>query len=449
MKKYSRIYGTHDILPAEADRWREIETVIHDFMELHGYGEIRTPVFESSELFSRGIGSETDIVSKEMYTWQDTEKQSLTLKPELTAPVVRAFVEHHLGRQTPITRLYYMDTLFRRERPQKGRQRQFNQFGLEAFGSPHPEQDAEVISMAYKIFETFGIEQLNLQMNTIGSPEVRPEYLRILREALEPCLSDFCETCQTRMKKNALRLFDCKNSACQALLDAHAPLIPDYVTDDDRIHYDQVLEYLTQLDIPFTQNSKMVRGLDYYSRTTFEITSAAIGAQDALCGGGRYDGLVEQLGGRATPAVGFAAGMERLLLAMEQSEDDRSAGADVYFLTLGEKSKGQCLVLADRLRREKGLRVVVETMRRSMKAQMREANRQKAQYAVIIGDNEVERKVAIVKDMSQGDQHEIPFDSLTGQFLVDDECSCCDDDHSDGSHDCCCTNNDSDLKQEN
>lgn len=428
MSKYTRVYGTHDILPKEAERWRGVEGVIHDFMELHGYGEIRTPIFENTELFSRGIGSETDIVSKEMYTWEDTNKQSLTLKPELTAPVVRAFVEHHIGRQTPISRLYYLDALFRRDRPQKGRQRQFHQFGLEAFGSAHPEQDAEVISMAYKIFDTFGIEELNLQVNSIGSSEVRPAYLKILREALQPHITEFCDTCQTRLDRNALRLFDCKSKTCQKLLDAHAPVIIDHITEEDRVHFDQVLEYLTLLNIPFTQNNKMVRGLDYYSRTTFEITSSAIGAQDALCGGGRYDGLVEQIGGKPTPAVGFAAGLERLLLAMGEAEDEPESLTDIYFLILGDKSRGQALITADQLRREKGLRVIVETMRRSMKAQMREANRQKAQYTIIMGDDEFDREVAIVKDMAQGEQHEIPLDALTDQFQVGSECGCCEND---------------------
>lgn len=430
MDPIRNIKGTKDILPEEAKQWQEIQSAIQDFMELHGYGEIRTPAFELTQLFTRGVGEDTDIVSKEMYSWTDQGGSNLTLKPELTAPVVRAYIQHNLAAQSPVTRLYYFDSLFRRERPQKGRQRQFNQFGIEAFGSANPEQDAEVISIAYRIWGVFGIKDLTLKLNTIGSAEIRPVYLKILREALSKHKKDLCPTCQNRIDTNALRVFDCKNTACQQLLDEHAPMITDHVSDDDKIHFEQVQDYLKAMDIPFILDKKMVRGLDYYTRTTFEITSPVLGAQDSLCGGGRYDGLVEQLGGKPTPGIGFAAGIERLILALSAEEEIQEIPvADVYLVTLGEKAITQSFSLADDIRRETGLRVINETLRRSMKAQMREANRTGALYAVILGDLEIENQKAVVKNMEEGGQDEVSFSELS-QFFFDahsHNCDCCND----------------------
>ncbi len=422
MEQIRSIKGTRDILPAEALRWQEIEEIIHDFMELHGYGEIRTPAFEQTNLFTRGVGAETDIVSKEMYSWVDQGGESLTLKPELTAPVVRAFIQHNLAGKAPINRLYYIDSLFRRERPQKGRQRQFHQFGIEAFGSPHPEQDAEVIAIAYKIWGVFGIDEITLHLNSIGSPEIRPEYIQTLRDALATHADKFCHTCNNRLKTNALRVFDCKSETCQYLLDEHAPMILDHITAEDREHFDRLCELLDGMGIAYRLNKKMVRGLDYYTRTTFEITSPVLGAQNSLCGGGRYDRLVEQLGGKKTPAIGFAAGIERLLLALSKKEQlQENPVADIYMITLGNASLIRSLSIADDLRREKGLRVIVETLRRSLKAQLREANRCGANYAVILGDNELVKNIALVKNMKDGEQLKIPLDELEEAFTIGTE----------------------------
>ncbi len=418
MSSLKNIKGTKDLLPHDTLHWREIEYVIHEFMAVHGYGEIRTPVFEATELFKRGVGSETDIVSKEMYSWEDQGGNQLTLRPELTAPVVRAFNQHNLGQISPINRLYYIDSLFRRERPQKGRQRQFHQFGIEAFGSEHPEQDAEVIAMAYRIFEIFGIQDLTVKLNSIGSSNVRQQYLKILRDALKQENSELCPTCTTRLDKNALRVFDCKNPACQEKLDAHAPTIFDHITKEDSIHFNRVIALLDAMNIPYVHDKKLVRGLDYYARTTFEITSGSLGAQDALCGGGRYDNLVEQLGGKPKPAVGFAAGLERLCIAMGDDEHHDHSQTDIYMVLLGDNAIQKGFVLADEIR-QKGFRVTLETLQRSMKAQMKEANRMGAQFAIIIGDNEIDEGVAVIKNMENSEQTKTPFDQIASRFTLD------------------------------
>jgi len=413
------VKGTKDLLPHDTIHWREVENIIHQFMAVHGYGEIRTPVFEDTKLFQRGIGEDTDIVSKEMYSWTDQGGDNLTLRPELTAPVVRAYIQHQMGTLRPLNRLYYIDSLFRRERPQKGRQRQFHQFGIEAIGSPHSEQDAEVITMAYKIYETFGIEGLSVRINSIGSAEIREPYLATLKGVLNTVKSDLCNTCQHRIDKNALRLFDCKNPACQDILDKNAPFIFDHITDDDRTHFERVTAILDEMGIPYNHDRKLVRGLDYYTHTTFEITSSTLGAQDALCGGGRYDKLVEELGGKSTPAVGFAAGMERLFIAFGDEVEHEHSLADIYFLTLGEKATQKGFVLAEEIREKHGVSVVSETLQRSMKAQMREANRLGVQFVVILGDNELEKGIAVVKNMDSSEQEEIPLDKLSDHFMVD------------------------------
>ncbi|NQU67546.1 MAG: histidine--tRNA ligase [Candidatus Marinimicrobia bacterium] len=432
MKNITTIKGTYDLLPHETEKWREIEDFIHEYMHLHGYGEIRTPAFERTELFVRGVGEETDIVTKEMYSWTDMDKggTGLTLKPELTAPVVRAYIQHNLGGKSPLQRLYYIDSLFRRERPQKGRQRQFNQFGIEAIGSPHPEQDAEIISMAYFFYQSLGIDSLSVKINSIGSSHIRKPYLALLTNSLTPEIHRFCNTCQTRIDKNPLRLFDCKNDSCQKLLDEFAPMIFDHISDEDKIHFESVVNLLTTMKIPYTHDKKMVRGLDYYTRTTFEVTSSALGAQDALCGGGRYDKLVETLGGNPTPAVGFAAGMERLLLTMSDSDDsDENSTVDIYIAVLFEEAIPVAMVAADEIRRTKGMSVMVETLRRSMKAQMRESNKRKAQYTIIIGEDEYRQNQALIKDMETGQQDNVPISDLSGYFSPDDhhhsDCDCC------------------------
>lgn len=415
MPSYKTIKGTHDLLPGQMEKWREVESRCLGIMKQFGYHEIRTPVFESTDLFLRGIGSETDIVTKEMYSWEDQGGNALTLKPELTAPVARAYIQHQLGNQHPLQRLGYYDALFRRERPQKGRQRQFYQFGAEAIGSPHPEQDAEIITLAYTIYKSFNIQDMTVKLNSIGSAEIRPAYLTHLRDTLQSKKQELCQTCQTRLENNALRIFDCKNPSCQETLDSHAPLIFHSISDDDKKHFDTVIDILTSNDIPFEHDKKLVRGLDYYSHTTFEITSQSLGSQDALCGGGRYDELIEQLGGKPVPAVGFAAGVERLLLAMDENEG-AAAFPLVYMVVLGEGAIQKATALVQELRSSTGESIVMETLRRSMKAQMREAGRCNARYCTIIGENELNSQCVVVKDMESGEQEEVPFSELSSWF---------------------------------
>jgi histidyl-tRNA synthetase len=351
-----------------------------------------------------------------MYSWKDQGNNNLTLKPELTAPVVRSYIQHKLGRIKPINRLYYMDALFRRERPQKGRQRQFHQFGLEAFGSEHPEMDVEVISIAYHIYKSFGITELSVKINSIGSSEIRPQYIKALKLHLKSYSIELCEICNHRLSTNALRIFDCKNSNCQTILDNYAPMISEFLNEDDKNHFKMVLNLLDELKIPYQLDKKLVRGLDYYTRTTFEITSSALGSQDALCGGGRYDKLVEQLGGDSTPAVGFAAGMERLIIVLEDISKPIKQSCDIYFVILGKKALPKALIIANQLRHELGLSVITEPSRRSVKAQMKEANRQQSKYTIILGDNEIENGVASIKNMTEGSQEEIALNKIMNYF---------------------------------
>jgi histidyl-tRNA synthetase len=415
MNKFRNIKGTKDLLPEELVIWKHVEKIIHSVMFQNGFGEIRTPVFENTDLFIRGIGTDTDIVSKEMYSWKDQGNNTLTLRPELTAPVARAYIQHQLVNQNPMHRLYYMDSLFRRERPQKGRQRQFHQFGAEAIGSPNPEQDAEIIALAYNIFKKFNIKDIKVNLNSIGSPEIRNQYLKLLRLKLADFKLELCKICQIRIKKNALRLFDCKNSKCQKLLDQNAPLIFDEISDSDFLHFDVVMRILNKIGIPFSHNKKLVRGLDYYSHTTFEITSKELGAQDALCGGGRYNGLIEQLGGKPTPAVGFAAGLERLIIALDKSQYLEEY-PDIYFVHLGEPAIVIASKIANDLRMKHGKTVIFEVLRRSLKAQMREAGRSKAKLALILGDDELSKNKIIIRDMYTGNQEELDLSKLDQYF---------------------------------
>jgi len=403
------IKGTQDILPSQSHRWQLLEAAIHNTMDTYGYSEIRTPAFERTELFSRGVGEETDIVSKEMYSWTDQGGENLTLKPELTAPVVRSFIQHNLGGQSPINKLYYIDALFRRERPQKGRYRQFHQFGIEAFGSEHPEIDAEVIALAMSVFNDIGLTGLTLKLNSIGSPECRSDYRNALRDFLKPHFNDLSETSQKRFENNPMRILDTKIPHEIEIL-KEAPNISDSLTAEDKAHFEEVCSLLDAMGIQYLIESNLVRGLDYYTRTTFEITSTELGAQDAICGGGRYDGLVETLGGKPTPGIGFAAGMERILLALG---DDDLIGktTQVYIVGLGDGVRPTVAKLAENLR-QNNVRTNFDPLRRSMKAQMREANKCGATIAIIIGDKELVTGRGEVKDLSSGDQQKIDIKSL-------------------------------------
>mgnify|MGYP001175797875 FL=1 len=403
------IKGTQDILPEESMKWQSLEDQIRKISSYYGYKEIRTPAFENTKLFSRGVGEETDIVSKEMYSWTDQGGENLTLKPELTAPVARAYIQHNLGRIRPINKLYYIDALFRRERPQKGRYRQFHQFGVEAFGSEHPEIDAEVIALAISVFESLGLEGLKLSLNSIGSAECRENYRTALKDYLKPYFNDLTETSQKRFNDNPLRILDTKAANEIEILE-DAPKISNYLTNDDQTHFDEVIEYLDILEIEYELMPKLVRGLDYYSRTTFEITSLDLGAQNAICGGGRYDGLTEILGGKPTPGIGFAAGMERILLAMKDDQFNKDE-VKIYIVGLGDNTLTTVIKLAEDLR-EQNLSTEFDVLRRSLKAQLREANKMNVKYAIIIGDEELESNQLEVKNFSTGNQQKIELSKI-------------------------------------
>jgi histidyl-tRNA synthetase len=407
------IKGTKDILPDQSHRWQALKDIIRSTMDHYGYDEIRTPVFERTELFARGVGEETDIVSKEMYSWTDQGGENLTLKPDLTAPVVRAFIQHNLREQSPINKLYYIDTLFRRERPQKGRYRQFHQFGIEAFGSENPEIDVEVIAVALAVLNNLGLEGLTLKLNSIGSPECRTVYRQAIRSYLKPYLNDLSEISQRRFEKNPLRILDTKiPHEIEILIDI--PNVSDSWTPEDKVHFEELKSLLDAMDIQYSLDPQLVRGLDYYTRTTFEITSSALGAQDALCGGGRYDGLVKTLGGKATPGIGFAAGMERILLAMGDF-DSNVKNTQLYIVGLGDTVRPVVIKLAEDLRQNK-IRTNFDPLRRSLKAQMREANKAGASYAILIGDQELESGEAKLKDLNTGDQENIALDKLVNHI---------------------------------
>ena len=419
MSNITSIKGTKDILPNENVLWKETKNLIHNFMSLHGYGLIDTPVFEKTDLFCRSIGENTDIVSKEMYTWEDRDGTSLTLRPELTAPVIRSYIQNNLGALSPINRIYYIGPSFRRERPQKGRQRQFTQYGIEAIGSANPEQDAEVILIAYKIYEMLGIKDLVVTLNSIGSTDSKTKYINNLIEYLNPFKSELSETSQARLSSNPLRILDSKSEDDIKILQS-APKITDSLSKEDLNHLDRVQGYLSDLNVKYKINDRLVRGLDYYNRTTFEITSQKIGSQDALCGGGRYDGLVKQLGGKDTPAVGFAAGLERLMLVLNQlGEENHTGSVDISIISIGNEAISKSLVVADDIRSELGIRVTTDTLGRSMKAQMRDANKNMAQFVVIIGEEEIKKGKAVIKNMLDGTQIESDFQQIVKKFGVE------------------------------
>ena len=402
------VKGTQDILPDQSTRWQDLELTIQKIMDCYGYKEIRTPAFEHSEVFSQGVGEETDIVSKEMYSWTDQGGDNLTLKPELTAPVARSFIQHNLGVQNSINKLYYIDALFRRERPQKGRYRQFHQFGIEVFGSENPETDVEVIALAMHVFHKLGLKELTLQLNSIGSPECRNNYRNAIKNFLAPHFDQLSQTSQDRYNNNPLRILDTKSPDEKEIL-KDAPNISNYWTIDDKNHFDEVCNLLKHIKIDYQLSPSLVRGLDYYTRTTFEITSNELGAQNAICGGGRYDGLVEKLGGKPTPGIGFAAGIERLLLA--SSSDNKLRNIQIYIVGIGNDVRPTMINLAEELR-SNDIRTSFDYLRRSIKAQMREANKLGAQYAIIIGEDELKDKSVIIKDLSTSNQEKITLDSV-------------------------------------
>jgi len=406
------IKGTQDILPDQSYKWQDLENKIHATMMLYNYGEIRTPAFEKTELFDRGVGTETDIVSKEMYSWIDQGGENLTLKPELTAPVSRSYIQHNLGSQQPLTKLYYIDALFRRERPQKGRYRQFHQFGVEAFGSEHPEIDSEIIAIAVTLFNQIGIKDLSLKLNSIGSETCREDYKKELKQFLKPHFDKLSKASQARFEKNPLRILDSK-SPNEIDIIKNAPQISEFWTKDDKDHFDELCSYLDAMSISYSIDPKLVRGLDYYSRTTFEIISSSLGAQDAICGGGRYDGLVEIIGGKPTPGIGFAAGMERILMIINDANTKENI--KIFIVGLGDSVRPVVAKLTNDLRHN-NLSSECDMLRRSMRAQMREANKLGAKYAIIIGENELQQNQVQLKDLVSGKQKTIDMSSIVSHM---------------------------------
>ncbi len=411
---FRTIKGTKDILPIESNRWRELENVIHDTMENWGYGEIRTPVFEPTGLFERSVGEDSDIVSKQMYTFIDQSKMSLTLRPELTAPTMRAYIQHNMERDGAMTKIYYMDTLFRQERPQAGRLRQFSQFGAEAIGSPNPEQDAEVISLLCNLLDKLNVEKYEVVINSIGSASSKESYRTALVNYLTPFKNDLSNTSKERLVKNPLRILDTKDEKEISIL-RDAPDIMDFLNSEDLKHFEELKKFLSQLGVDYKRDKRLVRGLDYYTKTTFEILNNSLGAQNALCGGGRYDKLIERLGGKSTPAVGFAAGIERILLAIIQQNETKNNKPSIYIVCASNNSRDSVINLTDEFRKS-GLSTNFDTLRRSVKAQLREANRLSSTHAIFLGDEELSAGSVKIKDLDSGEQVSIAMKDILSYF---------------------------------
>ena len=406
------ITGTKDILPAEIPYWQRLESIVEKIFSSFNYKEIRTPVFEETNLFVRSIGEETDIVGKEMYTFNDKSNASITLKPEMTASVARAFIEHSFGKLQPLNKFYYISPMFRQERPQAGRQRQFHQFGGEALGSPSPLLDAEIIIIAFRILSSLNLKDLTIKINSLGIPSSRENYKSILRKHLDDKKNQLSEDSRKRFDKNILRIFDSKVELDQEII-KNAPVLIDFIDEESKNDFELVKALLKQSKVPFEVDTKLVRGLDYYTKTTFEIVSGKVGSQNALCGGGRYDLLIEQLGGAPTPGVGFAAGMERILLACQNEKSLNLPGEkiDLYITRVDEDLTQKVFELAVYFRQE-SLIVEFDYLGRSVKAQMREANKLNARFVLFVGGEEFKSKKLILKIMSTGEQKEYPLEEL-------------------------------------
>lgn len=413
---YRSIRGTRDILPGESWKWQQVEEKIREVMHAFNYREIRTPLLEQTSLFSRGIGELTDIVSKEMYTFEDRSGESLTLRPELTASVVRAYIQHSMGKQLPLVKLYYLGPAFRQERPQAGRLRQFHQFGAEALGSQNPDLDVEMIALALAVYEKLGVENTILKINSVGCERCRPSYKKMLTEVLTKVREKLSPDSQRRLEANPLRILDSKHEQDQ-LATAKVPLLKDHLCKECSSHYNAVKERLASLALEYEEDGRLVRGLDYYTKTAFEVISKELGAQDALAGGGRYDLLVKELGGDATPGVGFAAGIERLLMVLEKNPWPHAADQTptIFIATLDRQAQARAMKYALDLRRQ-GVSVELDFLERSLKAQMREADRLQAKYVLIIGESELKAQSATLKNMSTGEQKAITFDELLTMF---------------------------------
>jgi len=409
--------GTHDILPEDIYKWHKVEETMRNLCRTFAYHEIRTPMFEHTELFYHGVGETTDVVQKEMYTFHDKGDRSITLKPEGTSPVVRSFIENSLYAGPQPSKLYYITPCFRYEKPQAGRLRAFHQFGVEVFGAMDPAIDAEVISLALSVFDKLGIGGIELNINSIGCPECRKKYNEILREYFKPHLGELCETCRTRYEKNPLRILDCKSAECKEIY-YKAPILLDHICDDCSAHFESLKKYLDEMGIKYTVDGTIVRGLDYYTKTVFEIVSKNIGAQGTVCGGGRYNGLVESLGGPEMPGVGFGLGMERLMLLIENLgiELENDERPDIFIANIGDNADIYVQKLISDLRKN-GICAERDYLKRSVKAQMKYADKIGAKFTIVLGDDEINNKSARIKNMETGEQTEIELSSVA-EFLI-------------------------------
>lgn len=404
--------GTKDIFGEDMRRWLAIEETIRGLCDDFGFGQIRTPIFEYTNLFQRGVGETTDIVQKEMYSFVDKGENHITLKPESTAAVVRAYLEHNMNAEAQPIKTYYISPTFRYERPQAGRQRQFHQFGVEMFGTDSPTADAEIIAIGHELLNRVGIKKVELHINTLGDSECRKKYNETLKAFLESKKEGLCPLCEERREKNPLRVLDCKNEACQTLLQG-APTVLDTLGDECRAHFEKVQQLLTAMDIPFIIDPSIVRGLDYYTKTVFEFISNDIGAQGTVCGGGRYNKLVEEIGGKPTPAVGFGAGMERLLL-VQQAENGNMLDApsrDIFLGYRGDEAMIEAYKFVNAMR-SVGISAESDHLQRSVKAQMKYANKIGSKFSAIIGESELETRVINLKNMETSEQVEVSFDDL-------------------------------------
>lgn len=404
--------GTKDMLPEEAYKWHYVENTAREVASLYGFKEIRTPIFEHTELFLRGVGETTDIVTKEMYTFEDKGNRSITLKPEGTAGVVRSYIENALDQVVLPMKAYYISPIFRYERPQNGRLREHHQFGVEMFGAEGPEADGEIISIANTLLKKVGLTQIRLYINSIGCPECRKNYNKALMEYIGSNLDKMCNQCKERFNKNPLRILDCKEEGCKAIT-ANAPKVTDYLCEDCKAHFEGVKKNLDARGIEYEVNPQIVRGLDYYTRTVFEFVSTDIGAQGTVCGGGRYNGLVSQLGGKDTPAVGFGCGLERLILVLENTNslNAEKETSKIYIAPMRDNAKAKAIQIVDNLR-SCGIKAETDLMNRSVKAQMKYANKIGVEYVVVLGDSELESGVVEIKDMANSSSDQIKIDEI-------------------------------------
>ncbi len=415
--KISMPKGTKDILPEEAMKWRYLENLFCETCSNAGYGEIRIPVFEYTELFNRGVGDGTDIVQKEMYTFNDKGGRSLTLRPEGTAGVVRSYIENGMNSFPQPVKLFYIITAYRYENVQKGRYREFNQMGVELFGAKSPHAEVELIALLDNYFEKLGLKGLSLEINSIGCNKCRSKYNERLKEYYKDKIDSMCEDCAVRYERNPMRLLDCKEEKCIEV-SKDAPLMADYLCDECASHFAAVKDGLGSLDIKYTVNKKIVRGLDYYTKTVFEFISDKVGAQNTVCAGGRYDGLVENLGGTDVPGIGFSMGTERLMLALESSgmKNFEPLKPEIYFVTIGDKAYAYARKLSYALRKA-GIYTEMDLLDRSVRAQMKDADRKNAKYSVVMGDDEIKQNKAVITIMETGEKKEVSLDSIYNRIL--------------------------------